>query len=244
MLIVSLFRDFINVNQYPGDEFDQGSSSFRLPQNFWVDSRIQQSILFEVFSFVGSELDLHLTSNRDLLPSSLSSDFSKYILFSSEISKLSSGFTATFDKVVERSFVGFEPIFDKLEDDSYIYIDFDVDSIGFFCGAEEKKWGGYFELSLQDYLKDGIEEFFARPLVHQSSKLMMSVLNIALLKVHGALRHNGIDTKSIRKVILGGAYRTYFDTLELRSLSNWKRLFNFDAIEKDSSYRILCGKLL
>ena len=244
MLSIFLFRDVITVNQYPGDEFDQSTFSFRLPQNFWIDFKTQQLVLFKVFSFIETKLDLHLISNGDLLPSSLTSDFSKYILFSTETSKLSLGFTSIFDKVIERTFASLEPLFDKLEGDSYLYIDFDVDSVGFFCTAETRKLGGYIDLSFQDYLENGIEEFYARPLIYQGSESIMRVLDMVLLKVHGILKRNGISVRRINKMILGGAYNIYFDTLELESFGNRKDLFNFNIVEKDSNYGILCENLL
>ena len=243
MLIVSLFRDLITVNQYPGVEFNQGIFSFRLPQNFWTDSKTQRSVLFEMFSFLEGEFSLHLASNGDLLPSSLSPNFSEYILFSSNISKLSSEFTDIFDKVIERSFTNLEPFFDKLEYESYLYIDYDVDKVGFFCATGRKKLGGYLELSFHDYLENGLEEFFTNPWVLQNSKSMTGILNLMLQKVQEALGRNGVNSKNIRKAILGGVYKTYFDTIALNTLDNWNELFDFEIIEKDSNYRILCENL-
>lgn len=244
MLSVSLFRDFITVDQHPVDEFSQDVFSFRLPQNFWFDSKVQRVVLYEVFSFVGDVSNLCLKSDGNILPSSLSPDFSKYVLFSSNTSKLSSGVSTIFDRVIERSFVSLEPFFDELDGDNYLYVDFDIDSIGFFCSTGTRKLGGYLGLSLQDFLNNEIEEFFSMPFVCQDSQVMMKLLDMTLLKIRRTLWQNNLEIPNIEKMILGGAYGIYFNSLELKSLGHWRELFNFDIIEKDLNYRIICKNLL
>lgn len=244
MLIVSLFRDFISISLLPGGKFGADSISFRLPQHFWINRRIQYPVLYEIYSYLEKEYNIKLTSNSNILPSSLSSEFSTSILFPSSSCKLSIDFLDVFDKVIDRSFSGFKPLIEEYKMKNFIYIDFDVSSVGFFYSAGEKNLGGYILLSFRDYLEKDIDEFFTDSITRMPHETVIHVLKLMTGKIDNVLKLNDVSIKDVERVICGGIYSEVFAGINEQEPKWWEREYGLKKVDIDTNYNLFGQTLL